>query len=402
MAGAGRAMIRSYLRIVRQWSRRLVVRVLLIAGLAVLAQVCAVIVGPYLPESWLDYIGFDALDAIFTTLATSTLAATTFSLSVMTSAFHNAANAVTPRSRLVLREDHVTQTVLAAFMGAFLFSIIGMILRATPLMGERESAVLFAFTVVVVIIVFYALIRWIHHLERLGSLDGTIDQLQSQALATMRRHARRPNLGAHAWPDGDRGPPEGAFVLKAPGDGYIQQLLEDFLQDVADESDLTLYIPVRPGTFVLRGRPLLYADGAVSDDCADRLADGFLLRQTRSFEQDAALGVTTLTEVGSRALSPGINDPQTAIDTANRLGSVLMAADRDEGPEEPDLTRLHLATLPRDDLYRAAFDVLARDADGIWEVEAAIRDVLHTLHYHGSGETPEAAKACAERLKISI
>src|SRR5690554_7197137 len=107
------------------------------------------------------------------------LAVTTFSLGVMTSAFGAATTNVTPRATKLLMEDRLTQNVLSTFIGAFLFSIVGIIVLKTGSYGERGRAVLFLITIVVIGLVVIQLLRWINHLISLGRVGTTIDRVEA-------------------------------------------------------------------------------------------------------------------------------------------------------------------------------------------------------------------------------
>ena len=109
-------MLSAVVRIVLQFSRRLVARVLMIASLALLALLVAVFAGPFVPDWIVDTLGTKSLNTILNILAASMLTVTTFSLSVLTGATRFASSSVTPRSRLILRDDTVTHSILASFV----------------------------------------------------------------------------------------------------------------------------------------------------------------------------------------------------------------------------------------------------------------------------------------------
>ncbi|SEO27305.1 Uncharacterized membrane protein [Salinihabitans flavidus] len=399
-------MIESFLGLLRRLSRRLVVRVALFACLALVALGLSVVAEPLVPDWAVRYLGSGSLDAILNVLATTMLAVTTFSLSVMTSALHAAAGTATPRARLVLREDRVTQSVLASFVGAFLFAMIGIILRATPLMGEKESVVLFLFTIFVVAQVIVAIIRWIGHLEGLGSLDRTARQLQARATVAIERDARAPCLGAGCWSEQERDCRDGGDAIRARRDGYVQHILQGALQSEAAALDRTLCIAVRPGDYICRGMPLMFTERVTEIKPAKLtvLRESFVIGDTRSFDQDPRLGVTVLTEIASRALSSGVNDPQTAIDIVNRLGALLLRADPQEGieTEPPKYDRLRVLPVELDELYRLSFDVIARDAANTQELCRALSDRLSMLARTSGSTGRSAARACAERCDLSL
>ena len=104
--------------------------------------------------------------------------------------------------------------------------------------------------------------------------------------------------------------------------GYLQQLHVDGLADWAAEQGTVLRLLVRPGDYVFPGAPIALMIPAVKNaDAAVRAATA--LGPTRSSSADLEFAVRQLVEVAVRALSPGINDPHTAIAVLDRLGSAL-------------------------------------------------------------------------------
>lgn len=107
--------------------RKVWVRVVAFAVLAVLTIAVAQLVAPFIPAAWTISIGAEAVDQILDVLAASMLTVTTFSLAIAISAFAAAASTATPRATALLQEDSTAQNVLATFLGAFLFSLVGII-----------------------------------------------------------------------------------------------------------------------------------------------------------------------------------------------------------------------------------------------------------------------------------
>jgi uncharacterized membrane protein len=390
----------SFVRLVRQYSRFLLVRVVLYALMALVAVASAILFGDYIPDSVTGFVGAEAMDAILTTLASSMLAVTTFSLSIMAAAMQGASGTLTPRSRLVLRQDGETQSVLSAFVGAFVFSLVTIILRATPLVGEKERFVLFCASVLVVCLVLVAIIRWIRRLETLGATDDTVLKLQARAEAAMKAYGAAPSLGAHVWTRAERDGMRGKSCIAAKRDGYVQQIMEELLQEVAKENDIFVYVAVSTGDYVVEGQPLVYADGSENLEITDqaKLREAVFLQQARGFDQDPQLGVTVLTEVASRALSPAVNDVQTAVDIVHRLSSVFLKAEN--GAHELRCSHVWIIPQALEEMFAASFDVIARDGADAGELMAAIVESLGRIEAMGQGELPKLARATAARLNL--
>ena len=148
-------------------TKRLWFRASLFSLLGVATALLAVVFKDFVPESLPTRIGADAVDKILGIIASSMLAVTTFSLSTMVTAYGAASSGVTPRATTLVMEDTTTQNALATFIGSFLFSLVGIIALSTGAYGEAGRVVLFAVTILVILLVIGTLLRWIDHLSRL-------------------------------------------------------------------------------------------------------------------------------------------------------------------------------------------------------------------------------------------
>jgi uncharacterized membrane protein len=94
-----------------QLSRKLWLRTVAFAVLALFSAVLAVLPQGVIPDALADIIGAGAAEKILTILASSMLTVTTFSLSVMVAAYSASTNNVSPRATRLLMEDSTTQIV---------------------------------------------------------------------------------------------------------------------------------------------------------------------------------------------------------------------------------------------------------------------------------------------------
>src|SRR5688572_11991664 len=114
-------------RLVRQiWFR---ITLFCLGGFA--AAFTALLLQPYIPEDVAISVGADSVGNILGILAASMLTVTTFSLTTMVSAFASASTNLTPRATQLLMEDTTAQNALATFLGAFLYSIVGIVALST-------------------------------------------------------------------------------------------------------------------------------------------------------------------------------------------------------------------------------------------------------------------------------
>lgn len=389
--------------LLQKLSRQLWLRATLIGSLGIFAALFATVAERVLPWTFARTIGADAVDSILTIIASSMLAVTTFSLSVMTSAYGSATSTVTPRATRLLIEDRVTQNVLSTFLGSFLFGIVGLVVLKTGAYGDRGRAVLFMVTIGVIALIVITLLRWIDHLTRLGRVGETTARVEEAARRAIEARRAAPCLGARPLTGP---PPEGLRRPVLAGEvGYLQHIDMPALSDCAEALACDIHVLLNPGAFVypdtvLCTVPLDATEGANGDasapDGPDRLRAAFTIGAERGFDQDPRFGLVVMCEIGSRALSAAVNDAGTAIDVIGRTTRLLTlwAAGAEEGPDPDEVAhpRVFLVPLRDEDLFDDAFMLLARDGAGLIEVQLRLQKALAALARTGSDRFRAAAR----------
>lgn len=386
--------LRRPLILIRRLYRTLWMRVSLLALLSFVAAGLAALAEGLLPAQLAARIGPDAVMPVLTILATAMLAVSTFSLNIMVSAHRTAAGNATPRIHRLLLADTTTQNVLATFIGAFVYALSAIILFRIGLYPPDAAFVVMAVTILVVVLVVVAILRWIEHLSRLGSLDDSMQIAAAQAEAGLAMLERKPGLGANPLTDATVLPME-LTPVSASASGYVQ------IVDVAGieaclEGGACAYVARAPGHHVLRGEPLVAVSGHLGDEARAQIAAAFVLGDQRSVEQDPEFGLLMLSEISSRALSPGVNDPGTAIEVITRLETLLWDyATRDITPDPVRCPRVFLPVPSSERLIEASFAATARDGAGTIEVALQLRQALLALSRAPDDGIAKAAGAMA-------
>lgn len=108
--------------------------------------------------------------------------------------------------------------------------------------------------------------------------------------------------------------------------GYLQNVVDDELLDVAERLDCGIELLISPGEFVVAGQPaarILSPFPLVSEETVDRVRNALIVGADRTEEQDIYYVVDQLVQVATRALSPGVNDPFTANTCVDWLANSL-------------------------------------------------------------------------------
>lgn len=390
----------------KQIARRLWFRAVLISLLAVAAALVSLVVSPYLPEGLSAKVGADAVDSILSIIASSMLAVTTFSLSTMVATYSAATSNVTPRATKLLIEDPTTQNVLAAFVGSFLYSLVAIIILSIGGYGERGRVVLFGMTLVVVIIIVVTLLRWIDYLLRLGRVGETTKQVEMAATRAMRERKRAPYLGGVPAERLEKGIPANATAIRSRQIGYVQHVDVEALDEYARGAGGRVHVAALAGSFVGTSRPLAWCWGMQETPDLDKIAAAFTVGDERSFDQDPRFGLCVLGEIGLRALSPGVNDPGTAIDVIGRAVRVLAIwTEEDEGADIV-YENVYVPSIAIEDLMEDVLTPLSRAAGGSVDVHIRLQKAFAVLAATGDARYHDVARRNArlalERARVAI
>jgi uncharacterized membrane protein len=268
-----------------------------------------------------------------------TIAGTVFSMTLV--ALSLASSQLGPRLLRNFMRDAVNQVVLGTFVATFVYCLL--VLRTIRYADADAFVPHLSVTIGVMLamVSLGVLIYFIHHVSvsiqadevvaRVGQeLARGIDQLFPEPIG----HGRSRMEATLELP---QVPPElesQAFPVPADRDGYLQTVDAAALMGLAEREDLFLRLERKPGQYLVKGQPLVLswpADRSTAD-VATRINAAFVIGNQRTSVQDIGFSIEQLVEVAVRALSPGVNDPFTALTCVDRLCSALCHLARREMP----------------------------------------------------------------------
>ncbi|WNO53074.1 DUF2254 domain-containing protein [Stakelama saccharophila] len=153
------------------------------------------------------------------------------------------------------------------------------------------------------------LVYFLHHVPDSIRINNVVAAVGRRALHDIEKR----------FPDFDRGaamqrpPKEGLTAVRAKRTGYVEVIDFDTLGHVCEKQGVSVYLSVRPGDFVHPDMTVLRVAGTLGEGVDDKLRDAFAVGESRTPNQDIEYSLDELVEIGLRALSPGINDPFTAV-----------------------------------------------------------------------------------------
>ncbi len=319
---------------------------------------------------WTFTGGAEGASSLLGTIAGSmiTIAGVVFSMTLV--ALSLASSQLGPRLLRNFMRDTTTQMVLGTFVATFLYCLL--VLRTIRRPDEIAFVPQLSVTLGVLLAVASVgvLIYFIHHMSVSIQANEIVAQVGTELIEGIERlFPEKIGRGAPRIPTE---PPDAGFLdtfgrearpVVSAKDGYLQFVDGDALMTLAMQENVVIRLERRPGHYLIAARPLalVWPGIRVTGELKDRINSAFVLGNQRTTVQDIEFAVNQLVEIAIRALSPGVNDPFTAITCVDHLGSALCRLAQRDMPspyrhDSQDQLRLITPVFTFPDVTDAAFN----------------------------------------------
>lgn len=260
------------------------------------------------------------------------VASTTFSITIAVLALSSSTYG--PRLVRNFMADRGNQVVLGIFLATFLYCL--MVLRSIRVLDDSPGdyfvphlavnvAVLLAVAAISVLVYF------IHHISDSVQVWTLAEQVRGDFIDAVDKlypaDSRHDAGTAVVELAGASSPHESdGAVITSQQTGYVLGVDVDALVALAQEHDWIIEVKVRPGEYVIDGAPLArwWPPGQLEAELCASLTRTVRIGRARTPEDDVEFPALLLEEMAVRALSPGTNDPYTAINALDNLASCLV------------------------------------------------------------------------------
>ena len=267
---------------------------------------------------WLRLKDASTARSIISTIAAALLSLTVFSFSMVMIVLNQAASQMSNRVLTSMIQNRFQQIVLGCYIGTIVYALsLLSTIRDTSNNTSIPSLSIYLLIVLTVIAIFM-FIYFLDYVTKTVKYETVIDRVEKKTLTTIyetfeteEAEYNRPNS-------------EG-IPITVPDSGYFQGFNKDSLLKTATENDLVVHFRYKRSTFVLRDTILLevFTKNPMTKETISKVINAVDLYNGQPIDQNADYGCLQLTEIAIKALSPGINDPATAVLSFNALTNVL-------------------------------------------------------------------------------
>lgn len=349
-------------------------------------------------DQYVPDITAESVETLLSIMASSMMVIATLAVGSMVSAYSSASNTASPRAFPLVLADDISQFALSAFIGTFIYSLVGLVAAKNSYFDAGGRFVLFSMTLLVFCIVILTFVTWIDRIARLGRLEMIIGKVARATGTALNGRKIRPHLGGMPATSAEDG--RAIFPNRV---GYLQHIDIHGLQRLAEEMGGSITVAAMPGVCIAPDTALAYVQGGSGGQDAwnaDDVIAKFQLGKTRTFDEDPRYGFVVLSQIACRALSPAVNDPGTAIDVITHSLDLLSRWQEPVSAEkttEAECSRVMVPALDVKDLFDDAFTAISRDGAGSIEVATHLQKALCSLRATGDATARAAAAHHARR-----
>jgi len=315
----------------------------MVPALCCLGALVAGIIMPEVDEQLAEYVPFifqagpDGARAMLSTIAGAMISVTGLVFSITIVVLQLASSQFSPRVLRTFLDDRTPQVTLGVFTSSFVYSLTVMRNVSGSSDGNAEPVPQIALSVafVLVLVSVGMFLAFIHHITQAISVDTIIRAVGKDTVGLLMR-GRSMSRDTESDGGGDRGESDDSdevapkrsrqVVVVADGDGYLNYVDHHALMNVAARHHATITLLYPLGTYLVPSQPMALVTASGPDDDQGwpaMVRRHISLTWRRSMEQDITFGIRQLVDIGERALSPGVNDPTTAVQVTNELHSIL-------------------------------------------------------------------------------
>ncbi len=277
-------------------------------------------VNVYIPKVLLT--NFELSTWILTNIATALLTITTFTFSIAMVVLTTYASNYSPRVVEDFFNDKANVRVLGVFIGGFVYSIISLLLLNN--VGDHDMVISAGVSIAYSLVCVVYFVVFIYNVANSIQAQKFISKLYEQAISVIKEkistHQGVKMIDSYSVADYDS-----TYEVMSGGDGFVEYIDSKLLRKIMEGEKYVLVFDVPIGQYVFEGQNVLilyYNEDSGIDSKKSRLVDTIGLSRSRYAVNDYKFAIQKITEIGMRALSPAVNDPNTGIHCISTLGSL--------------------------------------------------------------------------------
>lgn len=238
-----------------------------------------------------------------------------FSFSMVMVLLNQASSNYSPRVLPGLISNRKHQYVLGVYLATILYNTFTLV-GINPQESDKYQLPGFSVLIGIIFTVLClgAFLYFIHSISQSIQVNNILDSIYKKAIIRMEFLSKKQAEEVASFPDSSDWK-----SYHSTQTGYFQNIAISNLIDICEEEDIQIRILVIQGLFVLKGVPIIKVSKEIEEDVVKKILSNFNFAKGEFVQDNYTLAFKQITEIGMKAMSPGINDPGTAISTIDYL-----------------------------------------------------------------------------------
>ncbi len=267
---------------------------------------------------WLSLKDASTARSIISAIVSGIISLAVFSFSMVMIVLNQTASQMSNRILDNLIGNRFQQIVLGIYIGTIVFALFLLSTIRDIDSGIYVPALSTYLLIVLTIIDIFLFIYFLHYITQSVKYEVIIKRIFKQTKLKMENYCH----------SGDQLPndliTENLYPLYTNSAGVYEGFNKQTLLRICNDNDCTIHFLKVPGTFLYKNTPIVKASKSLSPDIANEIIDTLYVNDAESIDNNFFYGFRQLMEVAIKALSPGINDPGTAVECLRALSELFL------------------------------------------------------------------------------
>ncbi len=261
----------------------------------------------------------DTAKTILSTLIGGLISLTVFSFSMVMVLLNQASSNFSPRVLPGIISDQKHQIVLGLYIATILYNIF-ILISIEPTENTYQTpgfSVLLG--IILVVVCLAAFIYFIHHISQAIQVGNILTAIHSRTKSEITSIIEEQEVNTFEFPNHEHWE---AYEITETG--YFYGVLNDDLLELCKENSIKVIIQLHKGQFILDGTIGFKSEKPLNDELKKKITSTLLFSNEELIGENYIYGFRQISEIGVKAMSPGINDPGTALNTIDYLTSLFL------------------------------------------------------------------------------
>ena len=327
--------------------------------------------------SWISLKDASTARTIVSTVAGAIISLTVFSFSMVMIVLNQAASQMSNRVLSSMIENRFQQIILGFYIGTIVYALFLLSTIRDISSGIYVPALSIYLLIFLTVIDIFLFIYFLDYVTQTVKYETVIHRVQDHTMKSMEKNFIQKESAEFL-------PSDKSFTaLKAEESGYFQEINERKLMSIAEEYNLVIQFLFAPSSFLLRGSSIARIYGNMEEGLCKKIFSEIDFYNGQPIDVNPEYGFNQLAEVAIKALSPGINDPATAVLALHSLADLFSFRLYNHPPtvitDDKECSRVYIPHSTFTELFEKCINPIWNYGKEDQYIQAALLDMMAQL-----------------------